>query len=132
MDNQLNENLKFVVEKIETAIGTLASKLLITVDHLYQVLLRQVQLESYVNLVTSISAFILMIVGLIFSFKTYNLGKENDWDYESPLGGKFLFSALIFVASCITSFVNFHSYIMKTFNPEYVVFLRITKLISGL
>lgn len=124
-----------IVDKIGSAVNTLALKLGVAAEHVYTIFTKQVIVESITNVFIYISLLLLMLVGSIAGKKFHN---KAEW---TPGGDPSNSQAIGFIISCIAVGVFiviflccFFSTIDDTVtgfvNPEYKVIKEIAELIK--
>lgn len=124
-----------IVDKIGSAVNTLALKLGVAAEHVYTVFTKQVIVESITNVFIYISLLLIILIGSITSKKFYNKAKWTSGgftDDSQSIG--FIISCIVVVVFIIIFLCCFFSTIGDTItgfvNPEYKVIKEIAELIK--
>jgi hypothetical protein len=117
-----------IYNDISTAIATLAEKLGVATEHVYNVLVRQQFYEGIFALI----AVLLSIIATLFLFKLFKIGlKLRDEKNEiTGIGASYCVLSVISVSIAVSICFQYASGIVKIVNPEYYAIQQILQMVK--
>lgn len=118
-------------EEIFKRIDLLAEKLGVASGHVWEVLVTQAKIDSYLNLFYALFFSVVAFVGVKHSIKKFNEAKNASYSEEDFY---FICGASLIVLSIfatIAALANIDNAVTGIFNPEYRALKAISNLLKG-
>jgi len=120
-----------ISEELLKRLDLLAQKLGVTIEHLWQVLVRQAYVEAYFAIFSIISSVVLVTVACRYIVKTIDIAVEDN--YDKRLSGRIVLSFVLGILAviCLLTALFQYSNLGYLFNPEFYALEQVRILLGG-